>query len=170
MSSSMKRKIPRLASGSISPSRGSSCYSTEHTSEVRYLPVEQSNGELKVIEPRRRSVIYEIDHAGNQFFIRTNLDAPDFRLMIAHEINPEAANWKEIVPQTAGHYLSHFEAFETLVAVDVEDEAGTEVRAFNFIDGREITVPHPVGIGVASIFFDSDNEANVEPAATVLRF
>ena len=60
--------------------------------------------------------MYEIDHAGDQFFIRTNVNAPDFRMMIASEINPEAANWKEIIPQKTGHYLSHFEAFETFVA------------------------------------------------------
>ena len=115
-------------------------------------------------------MIYEIDHVGDQFFIRTNLDAPDFRLMIAPEVNPDAANWKEIIPQTAEHYLSHFEAFETFVAVEVEAEAGTKVRAFNFNDASEVTVPHPAGIGVASISFDNDNEANVEPGATVLRF
>ena len=100
------------------------------------LPAEQSNGELKVIEPRRSGVIYEIDHAGDQFFVRTNVDAPD---LIAPEVNPEAANWKEIIPQKAGHYLSHFEAFETFLAVEVEDEVGTRVRVFNFIDAREIT-------------------------------
>ena len=142
----------------------------EHTSEVRYLAADRPNGELKVIEPRRRGVIYEIDHVGDQFFIRTNLDAPDFRLMIAPEVNPDAVNWKEIIPQTAEHYLSHFEAFETFVAVEVEAEAGTKVRAFNSNDASEVTVPHPAGIGVASISFDNDNEANVEPGATVLRF
>ena len=54
--------------------------------------------------------------------------------------------------------------------MEVEAEAGTKVRAFNFNDAREVTVPHPAGIGVASISFDNDNEANVEPATTVLRF
>jgi oligopeptidase B len=142
----------------------------EHTSEVQYRPADQSTGDLKVIEPRRSGLIYEVDHAGGQFFVRTNLDAPDFRLMIAPEINPAAGNWKEIVPQTVGHYLSNFEAFETFVAVDVEHEAGTKIRAFNFTDACEITVPYPAGIGVASISFESDNEANLEPAATVLRF
>ena len=107
----------------------------EHTSEVRYLPVDQSNGELKIIEPRQGGVIYEIDHAGDHFFVRTNVNAPDFRMIIAPEVNPEPANWKEIIPEKKGHYLSHFEAFETFVAVEVEDEFGTKVRAFNFIDG-----------------------------------
>ncbi len=142
----------------------------EHTSEVRYLAVDQPTGDLKLIEPRRRGIIYEIDHAGDKFFVRTNLDAPDFRLMCAPGVNPEAARWIELVPQKAGHYLSHFEAFERFVAVDIEDEGGTRIRAFGVPDLREIPVPHPAGIGVASSSFENDNEANLEPAATVLRF
>ena len=142
----------------------------EHTSEVRYLAVDQPAGDLKLIEPRRRGVIYEMDHAGGKFFIRTNLDAPDFRLMSAPQVSPEAAHWTELVPQEVGHYLSHLEAFETFVAVDIEDESGTKIRAFSLPDGREIPVPRPAGIGVASSTFENDNEANLEPAATVLRF
>ena len=108
----------------------------EHTSEVRYLAVDQPTGDLKLIEPRRRGIIYEIDHAGDKFFIRTNLDAPDFRLMCAPGVSPEAARWIELVPQKAGHYLSHFEAFERFVAVDIEDEGGTRIRAFGVPGSR----------------------------------
>jgi oligopeptidase B len=142
----------------------------EHTSEVRYLPIDQPTSELKVIEPRRRGIIYEIDHAGDRFFVRTNLDAPDFRLMSAPQVSPEAAHWTELVPHEADHHLSHFEAFETFVAVDIEDESGTKIRAFSHPDVREIVVPRPAGIGVASSSFPNDNEANLEPDATVLRF
>ena len=142
----------------------------ERTSEFRYLPVDQPTGELKVIEPRRRGVIYEVDHVGDKFFIRTNLDAPDFRLMSATAGDAQAAHWREIVPQEPGHHLSHFEAFETFVAVDVEDESGTTIRVFSLPDLREIPVPRPAAIGVASSSFENDNEANLDPAAKVLRF
>ncbi len=142
----------------------------ERTSEFRYLPVDQPTGELKVIEPRRRDVIYEVDHVGDEFFIRTNLDAPDFRLMSASEATPAALHWREIVPEEPGHHLSHFEAFEAFVAVDVEDEAGTAIRMFTIPQLREISVPRPAAIGVASTFFSDENEANLDPAATVLRF
>jgi oligopeptidase B len=142
----------------------------ERTSEFRYLPADQPTGELKVIEPRRRSVIYDVDHVGDKFFIRTNLDAPDFRLMSAPEARPAAPHWREIVPQELGHHLGHFEAFETFVAVDVEDESGTTIRVFSLFDLREIPVPGPGTSGVASTLFESDNEANLDPAATVLRF
>jgi len=143
---------------------------SERTSELRYLPADEPTGEFKMMEPRRRGLIYEVDHAGDRFFIRTNLDAPDFRLMTAPQANPGAAHWREIIAQQPGRYLSHFEAFETFVAVDVEDESGVAVRVLRLADAREIPVPRPAAIGVASTSFANDNEANIDAAATVLRF
>jgi oligopeptidase B len=143
--------------------------SEEHTSEFRYLPVDQPTAELKVMEPRRRGVLYDVDHVGDQFFIRTNLDAPDFRLMSAAQATPTASHWKEIFPEKPGSYLSHFEAFETFVAMDVEDETGTTIHVLSLPDHREISVPRSVAIGVASSVFE-DNQANLDPASTALRF
>jgi len=142
----------------------------ERTSEFRYLPADQPTGEFKVIEPRRRGVIYEVDHLGDQFFIRTNLNAPDFRVMSAPQATPGAQHWREIVPEEPGHHLSQFKVFETFVTVDVENESGTIIRVFSLPDLREIPVPRPAAIGVASSSFANDNEANLDPAATVLRF
>src|SRR6266568_5722266 len=144
--------------------------SEERTGEFRYLPADRPMDELKIIEPRRRGVIYEVDHVGDQFYIRTNLDAPDFRLMRAPQTTPMASYWNEIVPEQQGHHLSHFKAFETFVAVDVENESGTVIRVFSLPELREITVLRPAAIGVASTSFADDNEANLDPAANVLRF
>ena len=144
--------------------------SEERASEFCYLPANQPTGELKIIEPRRQGVIYEVDHVGDQFYIRANLDAPDFRLMRAPQATPAAQYWNEIVPEQPGHHLSHFRAFETFVAVDVENESGTTIRVFNLPELREIPVPRPAAIGVASSSFVDDNEANLDPAANVLRF
>ncbi len=49
------------------------------------------------------------------------------------------------------------------MAVDVEDESGTKIRVFSLPDVREIPVPRPAAIGVASSSFENDNEANLEP-------
>ncbi len=142
----------------------------ERWSEFRYLPVDQPTGQFRLIEPRRRGLLYEVDHAGDKFFIRTNLGAPDFRLMSASEATPGAAHWKEIVAQQPGKHLAHFEAFETFRSVDIEDENGTTVRAFSLPDAREMPLPRPAAIGVASTSFTADSEANLDAAATVLRF
>jgi oligopeptidase B len=144
--------------------------SEERTSEFRYLPANRPMDELKIIEPRRQGVIYEVDHIGDHFYVRTNLDAPDFRLMRAPQPTPITPYWKEIVPEQPGHHLSHFKAFETFVALEVENESGTTIRIFSLPELREIPVPRLAPIGVASSSFVDDNEANLDPAATVLRF
>jgi oligopeptidase B len=142
----------------------------ERTTELRYLPADRPSGEFEIMEPRRHGVRYQVDHVGDKFFIHTNLDAPDFRLMSAPQATPDAAYWSALIAEQPGRYLSHFEAFETFVAVDVEDEHGTTIRVFSLPDRREIAVPRPAEIGVASSFFSHDNEANLDSAATVLRF
>jgi oligopeptidase B len=142
----------------------------EHTTEVRYLDVAQPNDPLKLIEQRQRGVVYDVDHTGDTFFIRTNLGAPDFRLMSAPEAIPSMARWTEFVPEETGHFLSHFEAFNSFVALDIEDEDGVKIRAFTFPDAQEIPVPRSRGVGVASTSFENDAQANLEAATTVLRF
>jgi len=52
--------------------------------------------------------------------------------------------------------------------VDVEDESGTMIRVFTLPELREIPVPRPAAIGVASSS-SVDSEANLDPTATVLR-
>lgn len=141
----------------------------ERTTETRYLPVDRPTEDFKVIEPRRFGIRYEVDHVGDTFFIRTNLGAADFRLMSAPEATPDAAHWSELVPETAGHFFSHFEAFERFVALDFEHQHGTQLRVFRLPDMHEIAVPRPAAAGVASCHFDDDSDLNVEPSSTALR-
>jgi oligopeptidase B len=123
----------------------------ERTSEIRYLPAERPTAEFKVMEPRRHGLRYEVDHVGDKFFIQTNLDAPDYRLMVAPEATPDVGHWSEIVAEQPGHHLGPFEAFETFVAVDIEDERGSAIRVFAVPDFREIPLPRPAEVGIASI-------------------
>ncbi len=142
----------------------------ERTSELRFLPADQPAGEFKIMEPRRAGVHYDADHVGDSFVIRTNLGAPDYRLMIAAETTPGAAHWSEIVAEAPGHHLAHFEAFETFIAIDIENERGTAIRLFSYPAMHELPVPRPAEIGVASSRFGNSHEANLDASATVLRF
>lgn len=142
---------------------------SERTSEVRYIVSDDPSGEPGVIQPRRDGLRYEVDHVGDQFYVRTNFEAPDFRLMLAPESLPAIEHWKEIVPERPRRFLKHFQAFENFVAVEAEDDIGTQLRVLVPPDWRELNLPRPGGIGVASMQFD-DYAANAEPGSTVLRF
>jgi oligopeptidase B len=142
----------------------------ERTSEFRYLPADRPTDEFSIIEPRRHGVRYGVDHVGDRFFIRTNVGAPDYRLVSAPQETPGAAHWSELIAHRPGRYLGRFEVFEKFLAVDEEREVGTVIRVFRLSDMREITVPRPAEIGVASTFFFGGIAGNREASSTVLRF
>jgi oligopeptidase B len=141
----------------------------DRTSETRFLPADQPEGTFTVIEPRQEGVRYEADHVGSAFYIRTNRDAPDFRIVRAPETAPGAANWQELIAERPGHYLTRLELFERYLAIDVDHDAISSIRAFRLADMSEIPVPRPSEIGIASTaMFRSP--ANRDPASKVLRF
>ncbi|NVO13475.1 MAG: S9 family peptidase [Rhodoplanes sp.] len=143
----------------------------EQTSEARYLAADQPDGTFRVVEPRRVGVRYDIDHVGDTFYIRTDLDAPDFRVMTAPEATPDAAHWRELIPQRPGRFIWRIEPFRDFVAYDEERDSGIGIKVLRLSDKTEIAVPQPAAIGVASTsFFYGAFGGNREPDTSVLRF
>ncbi|WP_170149817.1 S9 family peptidase [Rhodoplanes roseus] len=143
----------------------------EQTSEVRYLAADDPDGTFRVIEPRRAGVRYDVDHVGDTFYVRTDLDAPDFRVMTAPEATPDAAHWRELVAQRPGHVIRNIEPFRDFLAFDEEHEGGIRIKVLRLADREELPVPQPGEIGVATAsFFYGAFGGNREPDTTVLRF
>ena len=67
------------------------------STEVRYLPAAEPNGELKVILPRQPEHEYDVNHRDDLFYIRTNKGAKNFRIVTAPVSDPSEKNWKEFV-------------------------------------------------------------------------
>ena len=61
------------------------------SSEYRFLNADTPGGMFQVLHPRERGHEYDVDHLGEYFFIRTNDQAKNFRLMKA-EVNATHKN------------------------------------------------------------------------------
>jgi oligopeptidase B len=68
------------------------------SSEFRYLPADQPMSEPKLIRAREAGHEYDVDHYGDNFYIRTNKGAKNFRVVSAPVSDPSEKNWKEFVP------------------------------------------------------------------------
>ncbi len=79
--------------------------------EVRYLDALDPAGALRTLEPRKRGREYSADHLNGFFYIRTNEEARNFRLMRAPESTPGFANWSEVVPHREDVFIDSFELF-----------------------------------------------------------
>jgi oligopeptidase B len=82
------------------------------TSEVHYLAADQPAGTWKIIAPRRDNHEYDVEHRGDQFFVRTNQGGRNFALAVAPVSDPSPAQWKTVVPHRADVMLQGALVFE----------------------------------------------------------
>ena len=82
------------------------------TWETRYLPSDQPGGTFQVVLPREKGHKYDVEHRDGLFYIRTNRDAKNFRLVTAPVSDPSPKGWKELLPHRADVLLDRVEVFK----------------------------------------------------------
>ena len=84
------------------------------SSEWLYARADDPALAFKVFRPRERDFEYYIEHLDGRWIIRTNWNAPNYRLMEA-KVGEEGdrANWKEIVAHRQDAFIHSFDVFRT---------------------------------------------------------
>ena len=72
------------------------------SSEVRYVPAAAPSAAPKVILPREARHEYDVDHYKGRFYITTNRDAKDFRVVSAPIEDPSQKNWTPFIDHQPG--------------------------------------------------------------------
>ncbi|MAW60903.1 MAG: oligopeptidase B [Planctomycetes bacterium] len=106
------------------------------TDEVRYLRADDPRGAWQVFEPRERGHEYGVDHANGAFWVRTNLEATNFRLMRAEAGATGRVGWQEFLPARSEVFLEGMEAFRDHLVVVERENALTRLRVMRW-DGSE---------------------------------
>jgi oligopeptidase B len=96
--------------------------------EFRVLPADEPGGEFRVIQPRERGLEYDIAHYQDKFYIRTNWDAQNFRLMVADEQQTTKENWKEVIPHRKDVLLEDMDIFKDYLVLSERKAGITQIR------------------------------------------
>jgi oligopeptidase B len=91
--------------------------------EFRYLEADDPRGAFRLFLPREREHEYWVDHYRDHFYIRSNDQAKNFRLMKTPVVETGKENWAEVIPHRDDVLLEGFELFRDHLAV-VERERG----------------------------------------------
>jgi oligopeptidase B len=116
------------------------------TSEVRYADADQPGAEFRVVEPRRHGIEYGVAHHGDRFYIVTNDDAPNFRLVSAPAADPGRAGWSEVLPYRPEIKLDSVEAFRDHLVIWERKDGLRRLRVLELATGRDhlVRFPEPV--------------------------
>jgi len=79
-------------------------------SEVWYIPVDDMTAEPTVIQKRQEGLEYSVEHQGERFLIKTNVDScADFKLVECPCETPSMEHWQDWLPYQAGRMvLDHY--------------------------------------------------------------
>jgi oligopeptidase B len=138
--------------------------SQTQSTEYRYISANDPKSEFKVILKREKNHEYSVDHYGDQFFIVTNWEATNFRLVTAPIGNSDKSAWKELIPHRKDVLLEGITIFRDYLVVEERKNGLTQIQVKNWSGEQayylEFNDPaYAAGVG-----------ANPEFNTTLLRF
>jgi oligopeptidase B len=131
-----------------------------------YYLIDANKPEEKPVEFTAREKVHEytIDHYRDKFYIVTNWNAKNFRLMEAPESATSKENWKEVIPNRNDVLLSSIEIFKDYLVLNERKNANTQLRVINQNSKEE----HYLDFGEPA--YVADFGMNPEFDANILRF
>ena len=134
-------------------------------SDYRILKADNPDGQFTQFIPRDpQKHEYSISHFGDKFYVMTNRDAPNFKLMEVSEDNTAEANWKEVIAHRDDVLLEGLELFNNHMVVDERKNGLTNLRIINQSTGDE----HYLDFGEPA--YNAYISTNAEFNTTTLRY
>lgn len=129
--------------------------------ELRFLDASQPDGEFRVLAPRERDFEYEADHIDGRWVIRSNWQAPNFRLMqVADAEVGSREAWREVLAHDPDVYLEEFELFERFLAIGERSNGLKRVRIRSWDGASEDYIGADESAYVASIGVNAEQDSN----------
>ncbi|WP_414551317.1 S9 family peptidase [Anabaena sp. CCY 0017] len=134
------------------------------TTEVHYLDANHPQGDFQIIHPRTTGVEYDVEHHSDHFYIVTNDQATNFKLVKTPVSAPSRENWQTIIPHREDVLLLGVSLFANHLVI-YERKGGLQTaRVQNLSTGEEnnINFPEPT--------YEFDEGNNPEFNTNILRF
>lgn len=110
------------------------------SSEYHFLDAGLPEGEFKIVQPREKDLLYSLDHFQDHFYIRTNFQADNFRLMKTPVTRPSLENWREVIPHREDVLLQQFELFRDYLVINEMKAGISSLRVIKWTDFSEYTI------------------------------
>ena len=118
------------------------CFQSIST-EFRVIPADQPDAEFKIFQARERDLEYNIDHFGDSWYVITNMDAQNFRLMRTDLDKTSKENWEEVIAHRSDVLLEGMDIFEDYLVLSERKNGINQIRVMpwegeeHYIDFKE---------------------------------
>ena len=98
------------------------------SSEVQFVAADQPASPFQILQARIPHLEYAADHYGDHFYIRTNDQAQNFKLVKAPLANPGKENWIEVIPHRPETLFEDFDLFSKFLVTQERSNGLTQIN------------------------------------------
>lgn len=133
------------------------------TSEYRIIDADHPEAPFKVFSARSKDILYDVLPVDNKFYIITNWNAKNFRLMECPLDKTAKENWKEVIPNRNDVLLEYGDEFKDYLVLSERKNGLREIHVLKN-DGSDYYLKFEEPVYTASI------GSNPEYASKTLRY
>jgi oligopeptidase B len=131
------------------------------SSESRFLDADNPDGEFQIIQPREKDHEYDVDHFQDKFYIKTNWNAKNFKLMETPVGKTTKENWKEVIPHRDDVYLQGIEIFKEYLVVGERKDGLRQIRVIKWDDKSDYYLDFDEEAYTAYVSINPEFDTNV---------
>lgn len=132
------------------------------TSEWRYASADEGRPEFRTVLPRQRGHEYQVEHWGDEFILRSNWEAPNFRLArVGIPAAGEIGQWRDLQPPAPDVFIHDFDVMKSFVAIAERSGGLKRIRIRSLDAGqtdRLIAADEPAGTMSLGTNLDPDSD------------
>ncbi|MGM0480714.1 MAG: S9 family peptidase [Pseudomonadota bacterium] len=134
--------------------------------ELRILDTTTADAQLTVFAPRERGVQYSAEHLDDRWIIRTDWNAPNFKLMqVADNAVGDKSSWQQLIEEDDEVFIQSFVAFDDYLAINERSDGLRRIRVMPWGDLQQQRY-----IESEEVPFVASFERNVEQDTNTLRY
>ncbi len=131
------------------------------STEYRLLDAAHPTGTFTIFEPRKENFQYSIEHFNDKFYVLTDWDAPNFRLMETPETKTSKEHWKEVIAHRKEVYISNMVVFKNHLVLGEVKDALNQLRVINQTDHKDYYITFPETVYAAFQHVNPDYNTNI---------
>ena len=130
------------------------------STEIQYLDANNPNGEFQIIQPREKDLEYSVDHYKDHFYIRTNMDAKNFKLVKTPVTATTKENWVDVIPHRDDTFFDSFVVFQNYLVLQERQKGLLGIRVKTWDNNTDYYVefndPAYVSYTTTNLDFDTN--------------
>lgn len=134
------------------------------TSEYRFISADYPSQKLSLFQERIQGIEYTVEHSDHVFYIITNWNAVNFKVMTCAENATSQENWKDFVTHRDDVLVQDIEVFKEFLVIDERVNGLTQFRVIALSTGESYNVDFGEPLYAAGF------SANYEYNSCVLRY